>query len=166
MFIVDDPMLALIMRFVGGDRQLDISDEKFLHGQITAVQEFVSKYPSEQKNSKALEWIAKYARKYRQEWQRDVVSRALYHTRCPDCPLIKRYPVLHCAIHQEWLELLQRYVERDIDSMEYVESSLNLVQEHKSELKVTLLANIGHPDQGIENNEISPEEAMHGENGP
>ncbi len=64
MFIVDDPMLALIMRFVGGDRQLDISDEKFLHGQITAVQEFVSKYPSEQKNSKALEWIAKYARKY------------------------------------------------------------------------------------------------------
>jgi hypothetical protein len=45
MYIVDDPMLALITRFMGDTQHLNVSDAEFLLRQITAVEQYVEQFP-------------------------------------------------------------------------------------------------------------------------
>jgi len=138
MFIVDDPMLALIARFSEDiDNQGDIN-KRLLHQQIQTIKQYVEQYPDDQQEKKALEWIEKNARHYRQEWQKRIISERVENKMCPDCPLVGDSGST-CKIHDRWVSLLKRYVEKKITSREYVENTLKLMNEHKTRLKVAFL---------------------------
>ena len=136
MYIVDDPILALITRFVGDAKNLNLSDADFLLKQIAAIEQHIEQFPAEERDTRALEWIEAYAREYRQQWQKQVVVGALSYSRCPDCPLANGKQMAPCAVHTRWLELLRRYAMAEISSREYVESSLKLLGAYKNRLKV------------------------------
>jgi hypothetical protein len=136
MLIVDDPMLALIVRFVADGRDIDISDGELQRQQIRAIGDYVSRFPPEEKNARAMEWIAENAQRYRRQWQRRVVTAQLSDSRCPDCPLVREDGSLPCEIHGRWLETLNSYLEDEISSTQYVENALKLLQAHKARLKV------------------------------
>jgi len=137
MFIVDDPMLALIMRFVSKGEALDVSDQEFLQRQVVAIGEYVAQFPEEEKAQRAMEWIGNYAEQYRKEWQRNMATQELSEKRCPDCPLIANETESHCQIHEHWLLLLKNYASNNITSSTYVEDALRLLDEHKANLQIT-----------------------------
>lgn len=136
MYIVDDPTLALITRFVGDATHLHLSDAEFLLQQITAVEQYIEPFPPEERQTRALEWIETYAREYRQQWQKQAAVEALTQTRCPDCPLAGGYPAASCVIHNRWLQLLQRYTAGEFSSREYVKKNLKLLDAYKNRLNV------------------------------
>ncbi len=138
MVIVDDPMLALIMRFVSQGESLKTSDEEFMFRQVVAIGEYVGQFPPEEKSQRAMEWIERHAERYRQEWQRSVATRQFSNKRCPDCPLIANDSDSHCVIHERWQALLQSYADDEITSTEYVEDAMRLLEEHKAQLQVVL----------------------------
>lgn len=136
MYIVDDPTLALITRFVGDYPNPDISDAAFFRQQLAAVEAYVERFPVADRELQALAWIEANARQYRQQWQKQTAISSLASRRCPDCPLAggdKRSP---CAIHARWLKLLRRYAASELSSHEYVEKSLALLSAHKDWLRV------------------------------
>jgi hypothetical protein len=135
-FVVDDSSLALIARFVGGPGEVERIDAAFLTHQVEAIQEYVGRYPSSEREGRALEWIEANAAQYRKAWHEQVAIEALARTRCPDCPLCEG-DESPCDIHSEWLALLRRYVARDMSSHDYVQHSLALLEDHKGRLKVT-----------------------------
>ncbi len=139
MFIVDDPMLALIARFRVDIDNFDVSYKQFLNQQIQTMKQYVEQYPENQQQKKALEWIEKHARNYRQEWQKRILSERVERQKCPDCPLVGDTRSTTCEIHDQWFRLLQRYVEKKITSRKYVEDSLKLMDDQKARLKVTTL---------------------------
>jgi len=136
-YIVDDPLLALIARFIGTESDPDPAGDAFLHRQIAAIQAYVSGFPRKERDARALEWVKDHARQYRQQWQIHVVSEQLAAARCPDCPLVGDRDPAQCEIHELWSDLLQRYVNHEISSTEYVESTLDLLAQHKSHLRVS-----------------------------
>jgi hypothetical protein len=135
-FIVDDPMLALITRFIVDIEHLDVSDREYLQAQLRSIQAFVDQYPADQRQQRALEWIESHAKEYRVAWQRRMVSSQLTKRRCRDCPLVERDASRHCDVHAQWSRLLQDYVGDRISSRQYVQSALDLLHAHKLELKV------------------------------
>ena len=137
LYIVDDPLLALIARFIGTEADPDPAGEAFLPRQIAAIQAYVSGFPEQERDARDLEWVKDHARQYRQQWQIHVVSEQLAATRCPDCPLVGDRDPAQCEIHELWSDLLQRYVNHEISSTEYVESTLDLLAQHKSRLRVS-----------------------------
>ena len=136
MYIIDDPTLALITRFVGDTAHLNLSDAEFLLQQIAAIEHYVEQFPSDERQARALEWIEVHARAYRQQWQKQAAVAALAQTRCLDCPLTGDNPSASCTIHHRWLQLLQRYAANELSSREYVEKSLKLLGAYKNRLKV------------------------------
>jgi hypothetical protein len=145
MSIIDDPMLALIARFVLGDiDNLGVSDEEFLQHQVAAIKEHIGDAPPELRQQLALEWIKEHAEQYRREWQRRTLSRVALEQRCADCPLIHEDPSSSCAIHDKWLLLLQQYIDGDISSDNYVEETLDLLGTHKLSLKITAVSSRMH----------------------
>ena len=135
MYIADDPTLALITRFVGDAQDMNLSDAEFLLQQIAAIEQYVVLFPDEERQERALEWIAAHARHYRQQWQKQAAVGVLAHARCPDCPLAGGDRTTPCAIHARWLELLRRYAAAEISSREYVEDSLKLLSRYKDRRK-------------------------------
>jgi hypothetical protein len=136
MFIVDDPMLALISRFVLDVEQLNASNEEFLQQQVHSIEQYVNQFGADERQRRALEWIEEHAKHHRQSWQRRMVTEQLTERRCKDCPLIADDSHAHCAIHAEWSDLLRDYVDDRISSRQYVEDVLKLLSDHKSQLKV------------------------------
>jgi len=139
MFVVDDPMLALIARFVVDFDQLDVTNEEFLKQQVESIKDHVSKYPEEERAEKALEWIEIYAKQYRTDWEQSVITERITHKRCPDCPLIHSTDS-HCEIHDHWVDLLRDYMDKNINSQKYVKESLELLTKHKDNLKVSTIS--------------------------
>jgi len=142
MFIVDDPMLALISSFVVETKCLDARDEEFLQQQIASMRKHVEQYPPRKQKKMALKWIETHALEYRREWQKKIVSEQVKNTMCLDCPLIENTTLSHCQIHDRWMSLLKRYLADEISSSEYVEKKLGLLEEHKERLKVALVDHI------------------------
>jgi hypothetical protein len=141
-FAVDDPMLALIARFAGCCATLDVSEEAFLRQQLDEIRGYVGRYPQEQKQERALEWIARDAERYRRSWKKNLIAGLANSSRCPDCPLERQTEAERCEIHNRWLELLTRYIARETSSQQYVEDSLDLLRRHKERLRRSLsLAN-------------------------
>lgn len=136
MYIADDPTLALITRFVGDAQNLNLSDADFLFQQIAAIEQYVEPFPAEERQERALEWIAAHARHYRQQWQKQAAVGVLAHARCTDCPLDGGSRTAPCAVHERWLNLLRRYAATEISSREYVEDSLKLLGAYKDRLRV------------------------------
>lgn len=136
MYIVDDPMLALITRFMGDTEDLEVSNTEFLRRQITAIEAYVGQFPHDERDARAMEWITAHSKMYRRQWQKNTVAQTLGETRCPDCPLKGGPRSSHCEIHGFWLKLLQHYIADEMSSQEYVESTLNLLDGYKNRLKV------------------------------
>lgn len=136
MYIADDPTLALITRFMGGTRHLELPDAQYLVQQIQEIEHYVGGFPADERQARALEWIGAYARQYRQQWQKQAVVEAVAHSRCADCPLVGGDRSLPCPIHARWLELLRRYASDEISSHEYAEATLKLLSAYKSRLVV------------------------------
>jgi hypothetical protein len=86
-----------------------------------------------------LEWIKEYAEQYRQEWRRRTFSKAALDKRCADCPLIHGSSSSFCIIHSKWVELLKEYIADEIGSDEYIEETLNLLEQNKANLKVSAI---------------------------
>jgi hypothetical protein len=141
-FIVDDPMLALITRLVCGDGQLHLSEGEFILDQIATIQRYVAQFPAEQWNTRAIEWIEKHAERYRQAWQKKAVFAQAMQTRCPDCPLAEEGLTAHCEIHHRWSDLLNSYMAGEVSSRRYVEDTLRLLTDDKTRLKVTALRGV------------------------
>jgi len=135
MYIVDDPTLALISRFVGGGERPELSDEDFFQRQLATVEAYVAAFPEAEREARALAWIEDNARLYRQQWQKQAAVAMLQAARCPDCPLTASERQNPCAIHEHWLQLLRRYAGNQLSSHDYVEQSLALLARHKAGLR-------------------------------
>ncbi|MRI31432.1 hypothetical protein EOPP23_00315 [Endozoicomonas sp. OPT23] len=136
MFTIDDPMLALIIRFVAHQSDFDVSQEVFLQQQLEILQNHVSKFPVEQQEAKAMEWVELYARNYRRNWERHLATGQISHIQCQDCPLKGTGDESLCAIHGKWLKLLEDYCNEKVSTSLYVQHSLKLLQENKEKLKL------------------------------
>lgn len=141
MCIIDDPMLALIARFVVEDLDnINISDEMFLQQQITEIRSHIEKSQTKEKQQQlALEWIKEHAEQYRQEWRRRTFSEVVLDKRCVDCPLIHGDSSPFCSIHSKWVVLLKKYVANEIGSDNYIEETLSLLEQNKTNLKVSAI---------------------------
>ena len=141
MCIIDDPMLALIARFVVKDiDKISVSDEKYLQHQVAEIRSHIENSPGEQQQQLALAWIKKHAKQYRQEWQRKTFSNIALNKRCIDCPLVKDDSDSSCFIHSRWVVLLKEYIADEISSDTYVEETLNLLNQNKKNLKISSIS--------------------------
>ena len=141
MCIIDDPMLALIARFVVDDLDnLSISDEIFLQHQVAEIRSYIENSPGKQQQQLALEWIKEHAEQYRQEWRKMTFSKVVLDKRCADCPLIHDSSKSSCIIHSRWVVLLKKYVADEIGSDTYIEETLNLLNQNKANLKISAIS--------------------------
>lgn len=140
MYTINDPMFALILRFVGLSLKVTFQDDEFIKKELKAIQAHIEQFPPEERELRALEWIEAHAREYRKAWEKETIGGELSPQRCPDCPLAVMDDSEYCEIHEEWLNLLQRYVADEISSKEYVENALRLITQHKENLKIKLSA--------------------------
>jgi predicted metal-dependent hydrolase len=136
MTVTEDPLLALIVRFVMSEDRSQRADAEFVQRQLATLKEYVGKYPADEKQPRAMQWIEQHAANYRREWQKKVLPRQAAERRCNDCPLDSVDGERHCTIHSQWLRLLQAYLNEQLNSQEYVRDALDLLQQHKVELRV------------------------------
>ena len=136
MYKINDSMLTLILRFAGCNQEIAFSNQEFLREQVKAIQAYVGKYPPEERKQKTIEWIAERAREYRETWEEEHLTREVSSHRCPDCPLAESGDSQHCRIHEQWLELLQRYAADEITSRKYIEDALVLLSHNKKHLRI------------------------------
>lgn len=136
MFIVDDPLLALILRFVVDTDPSPAANEEFFQHQIKTIKLHLAQSPGHEPGAKAMEWIEQHAEKYRRHRQRRAVSNRTGYLRCDDCPLASLGAAEHCEIHEQWLYLLRQYTAGRVSSRSYIESALDLLRQHKEELKM------------------------------
>ncbi|MEN8106786.1 MAG: hypothetical protein ABFS22_02135 [Pseudomonadota bacterium] len=133
-------MLALIARFVVEDiDNVSVSDEIFLQHQVAEIRSCIENAPGEQQQQLALAWIEEHAERYRQEWQRRAFSRIVLDKRCADCPLVHDSSKSFCIIHSRWVVLLREYIADEISSDKYIEGTLNLLNQHKTNLKISAI---------------------------
>jgi len=135
---IDDPLLSLILRFVLSNDELAKPDEKFIQRQIQTLKEYVAQFPEADQEKNALEWIEKYAENYRRNWEKKTVPAYVSQKQCEDCPMVIEGNAAHCAIHHEWLQLLEDYCQHEISTRSYVLNALALLQEHKNQLKLNV----------------------------
>lgn len=142
MGVIDDPMLALIARFVVEDiDNLGIPDEIFLQHQADEIKRYVGAATGEKRHELALEWIREYAEHYRREWQKKELSKIVLDRRCEDCPLVHRGSNKpYCTIHSRWVVLLKEYLDNRISSERYVEETLDLLNHQKANLKISAIS--------------------------
>jgi hypothetical protein len=137
MYIVDDPTLALIMRFGGAEPTSMLSEVDFLLKQVAAIEHYVDRFPQDERQVRALEWIEGHACQYRQQWQKQAAIGLLANARCADCPLARGSQTAPCPIHKKWLQLLHRYATNEISGQQYIEDTLKLLKNQKDRLRVT-----------------------------
>ena len=135
---IEDSMFALILRFVGFNQEISFHNQEFLKKQLKEIKEHIRQFPSDEQGLRAIKWIEQYADEYRKTWNKKIVAKKFSNHRCPDCPLCDDNVLEHCQIHNQWLELMQKYVTEYIDSQEYVDSTLKLLTDHKEHLKIKL----------------------------
>lgn len=137
-FAVDDPMLALIARFAGCCSTLDVSEDAFLRQQLDEIRGYLDRFPEDQQQEQALDWIVRNAERYRKNWKTNLIAGEAIASRCSDCPLEREGDAETCEIHERWLQVLNLYVSGETSSRRYVEDSLVLLRRHKERLKRSL----------------------------
>lgn len=139
MGVIDDPMLALIARFVVEDiDNLGIPDEVFLQQQVDELKRYVGDATGRECHQLSIQWIKENAINYRREWQKKELTRIVLDKRCADCPLMHRDTHKpFCTIHKRWAGLLREYLADQITSERYVEETLDLLNQHKNNLKIS-----------------------------
>ena len=137
---IDDSVFALILRFAGFNQELSLHRDEFFKKQIEEIEAHVDQYQPEERGLRAIKWIEQYASEYRKTWNREMISKEVLEHKCPDCPLQNKNSAGHCEIHDQWMELLQKYAADEINSQEYVKNTLSLLATYKEDLKVKLSA--------------------------
>ncbi len=138
---LDDPMLALITRFVIREADaLNRSDEQYLREQFDEVLRYISRFPEAHREQAAMDWVTRHAEKYRREWQQRKLSSLAANRRCADCPLIDNDSRSTCMIHKRWVGLLNEYTVGEIRSDRYIRETLRLLAEHKGSLRKALVS--------------------------
>lgn len=135
---MDDPLFALFLRFAGFNRELSSHDEEFLKQQVEEIKTHVRSYPPEEQGRRTIQWIEQYAKSYRDRWEKEIIAREASDQRCTDCPLCHDNSHQYCEIHDQWLQLLKKYIANGISSQDYIEQTLALLAAHKEDLKVKL----------------------------
>ena len=136
---IDEPLLALILRFVVAESAADLPQEACMRLQLAMIREHVAGFPEPQREARALEWVEQHARRFRTECQGRLVKAALDDdARCPDCPLAEATDRDHCAVHVRWMALVRDYLDQRLTSAEYVRRCLALLEEHRDQLKERL----------------------------
>lgn len=135
---MNDPLFALFLRFAGFNRELSSHDEEFLKQQVEEIKAHVNSYPPEEQGSRTIQWIEQYAKSYRDRWDKEIIAREASDHRCTDCPLCHDNKHQHCEIHDQWRQLLKKYIANGINSQDYIEQTLALLAAHKEDLKVKL----------------------------
>ena len=74
MFVVDDAVMALILRFVVNNDDMDSPDNEFLKRQIKTLRKYLAQFPDEEHGTRAIEWIGQHAARYRRDWERSTVA--------------------------------------------------------------------------------------------
>lgn len=140
MSLPDDPMLALIARFVVHEAEhFNVSEQQYLQDQLAEIRRHIDSFPEQQQEQAALDWIAQHAERYRRQWQEQKLSDLALDRRCPDCPLADEGSSTSCMIHKRWVGLINEYIAGEINSERYVEETLRLLGEHKHALKTALV---------------------------
>ena len=145
MFVVDDPLMALILRFVVNEDDTDSSDNDFLKRQIKTLRKYLAQFPDAEHSSRAIEWIGQHAARYRRDWEKSTVASRTTYLRCADCPLAYLGAAEQCEIHEQWTYLLHRYISGDATNREYVETALALLGEYKEQQKLRVTSAIKAP---------------------
>lgn len=133
MFVVDDPFMALILRFVVDTEDETRSNEEYLQRQLKAMRKHLAHFPEAEHRTRAMEWIATHAASYRRDWERDTVASRTQYLRCADCPLADLGASEQCEIHEQWLYLLHLYLTNETTSQEYIEDALVLLGKYKEQ---------------------------------
>ena len=131
MFVIDDPFLALILRFVVDSENPDAPNDEFLKRQLKAMRRYLARFPAEEHTTRAIEWIGKHAARYRRDWERNSLASRTVYLRCADCPLADLGAAEQCEIHEQWLYLLHRYLAGEVNTRGYIEDCLALLRESK-----------------------------------
>jgi len=135
--VISHSLLALIIRFVGKDKDVNFCYNEFIQKQMNDIQTYIEKFPTKEQDYQTLVWIERYAKTYREQWEKEIITKELQYQKCSDCPLANTSD-RPCQVHQEWLNLLQSYIQEEINSKQYIEQTLNLLEEHKQLLKTQL----------------------------
>jgi len=133
MFVVDDPFMALILRFVVDTEDEGISNEEYLQSQLKTLRKHLASFPEAEHRGRAMEWIAEHAARYRRDWERNTVASRTQYLRCADCPLADVEASEQCEIHEQWLYLLHLYLTDETTSREYIEDALVLLGKYKEQ---------------------------------
>lgn len=133
MFVVDDPLMALILRFVVDTEDPDSTNEEYLQRQLKELRIHLAPFPETEHRSRAMEWIAEHAARYRRDWERNTLAARTVYLRCADCPLAGLGAAEYCEIHEQWLYLLHRYLSDETTSREYIEDALALLGGYKAQ---------------------------------
>ena len=133
MFVVDDPFMAIILRFVVDTEDEGISSEEYLQRQLKALRKHLAPIPQAEHRARAMEWIAEHAARFRRDWERNTVASRTQYLRCADCPLADVGASEQCEIHEQWLYLLHLYLTDETTSQEYIEDALVLLGKYKEQ---------------------------------
>lgn len=134
---IDDPTLALIVRFIGTKAGKPLTQQECMRLQVALIREHIAPYPREQHEKQAMAWIEKHAERFREECREKLLATALSgDNRCVDCPLADAADAGVCAIHDRWATLLQDFIEERVSSRDYIDQCLMLLREQKDRLKI------------------------------
>lgn len=133
MFVVDDPFMALILRFVVDTENEGLSSEEYLQRQLKALRKYLAPFPEAEHRTRAMEWITEHAARFRRDWERNTVANRTQYLRCADCPLADVGASEQCEIHEQWLYLLHLYLTDETTSQEYIEDALVLLGKYKEQ---------------------------------
>ena len=133
MLIADEPLLALILRFVVDTDDDGVAGDEFLHKQLRVLAQYLTQFPEKEHGARAIEWIGEHAAKYRRDWELNRVADRTIYLRCADCPLAGLDATEHCEIHEQWLYLLHRYLAGEVETQDYVEDCLALLRGYKEQ---------------------------------
>lgn len=136
MFVIDDPMIALILRLVVDTEDSGSDTDEFLQRQLKAMRQYLAPFPHEEHGARAMEWIGQHAKRYRRDWERNAVASRTVYLRCADCPLADLGAAEQCEIHEQWLYLLHRYLSKEVTTRSYIENTLAMLREYKQQQKL------------------------------
>ena len=132
MLVLDDALMALMMRFVVDTRDDGQGGQEFLQRQLKVLRKHLAQFPEEERSVRAIEWIGEHAARYRRDWERNNLADRTVYLRCSDCPLASIDAAEQCEIHEQWLYLLHRYLAGEAMTRDYVEDCLELLRDYKT----------------------------------
>ena len=78
MDIPDDPVLPFFPGPVGNFSTPIFSETEFLRRQVAVIEAYLERFPSDEREFRALAWIEANASQYRHQWQAQVATSGRY----------------------------------------------------------------------------------------